>query len=199
VQAEKYNIYPLLGDTTPRLQALLTKGPFDTQQQSVLYPGVTQLPARAAPSLFQHSFSISAEVEIKDNSTEGILLAAGGRFTGFSFYVQGNKLKIAHNNNGKLVYLEAAQPLKPGKAVLKYTLQYTPAKKLADPAGTEALYVNDVKAAERKITKADATIMPYDEGVDVGLDNGSAVAPQYKAPFAFTGVLHKIIVDHQKP
>ena len=199
VQAEKYNIYPLLGDTTPRLQALLTKGPFDTQQQSVLYPGVTQLPARAAPSLFQHSFSISAEVEIKDNSTEGILLAAGGRFTGFSFYVQGNKLKIAHNNNGKLVYLEAAQPLKPGKAVLKYTLQYTPAKKLVDPAGTEALYINDEKVAERKITKADATIMPYDEGVDVGLDNGSAVAPQYKAPFAFTGVLHKIIVDHQKP
>ncbi len=196
-EAIKYNLYPLLGDTSARNFATLTKGPFDTRIQAILYPGVTQLPSRAAPSFYQHSFTLKAEVEITSASNEGVLLAAGGRFTGLTFYVQQGKLKVAHNNNGKLVYLESTQPLPTGKAILRYDLDYVPAKDLTDPAGTEALYINDVKVAERKITKADATILPYDEGVDVGRDNASPVSPQYQSPFVFTGILHRIIVDHR--
>ncbi|WP_207510648.1 arylsulfatase [Longitalea luteola] len=195
-EAQKYNVYPLLGDTTARSIQKLTKGPFDIRRQAILYPGVAQLPNRAAPALYQHSFSLKADVELTGETTEGVLLATGGRFTGFSFFVQAGKLKVAHNNNGKLVYLESTQPLPKGKAVLRYDLLYKPAKNLTDEAGTEALYINDVKVAERTITKADATIMPYDEGLDVGKDNGSAVAPVYRSPFVFTGQLHKVIVDH---
>ncbi len=84
----------------------------------------------------------------------------------------------------------------PAKPFLRYDLSYSPAKNLTDAAGTEALYINDVKVAERPITKADATIMPYDEGLDVGKDNGSPVAPVYKSPFVFTGQLNKVIVEH---
>jgi arylsulfatase len=194
-EARKYNIYPLLGDTTVRSIEKLTKGPFDGRRQAILYPGVAQLPTRSAPALYQHSFSIKADVELTTNN-EGVLLAVGGRFTGFSFFIQDGKIKIAHNNNGKLVYLESTQPLPTGKAILRYDLTYSPAKNLTDAAGTEALYINDVKVAERPITKADATIMPYDEGLDVGKDNGSPVAPVYKSPFVFTGQLNKVIVEH---
>jgi hypothetical protein len=196
-EAQKYNIYPLLGDTTTRTLDKLTKGPFDTRIQAVLYPGVAQLPSRSGPLLIQHSFSITADVDITDANNEGVLLATGGRFTGFSFFVQQGKLKIAHNNNGKLVYLESTQPLPTGKATLRYDLNYTPVKNLTDQAGTEALYINNVKVAERNITKADATIMPYDEGLDVGRDQASPVTPLYTTPFVFTGTLHKIIIDHR--
>ncbi|BAV07262.1 arylsulfatase [Filimonas lacunae] len=198
-QANKYNVYPLLGDTQGRDFSKLTKGPFDRRKQAILYPGVTQLPTRAAPFLYQHSFSIKADVEITDTRNEGVLLAAGGRFTGFTFYVQNGKLTVAHNNNGKLVYLTSDKPIAKGKAILRYDLTYIPAKNLTDEAGTESLYINDVKVAERKITKADATILPYDEGLDVGRDNASPVSPNYQTPFTFTGILHKIIVDHVIP
>jgi len=195
-EAIKYNVYPLLGDTSQRAFFQLTKGPFATRKQAILYPGVTQLPTMAGPSLQQKSFSITADVEITDDNTSGALFAAGGRFTGISFFVQDGKLKVAHNNNGKLVYLEAAQSLQKGKALLRYELRYQPAKNLTDAAGTELLYINDVKAAERPITKADATILPYDEGLDVGRDNGSAVSPLYQSPFVFTGKLNKVIIDY---
>ncbi len=46
------------------------------------------------------------------------------------------------------------------------------------------------------ITKADATIIPYDEGLDVDQDNGSPVAPVYKSPFIFASQLNKVIVMH---
>jgi arylsulfatase len=196
-EAQKYNIYPLLGDTTARSLDKLTKGPFDTRIQAILYPGVSQLPTRSGPLLTLHSFSITADVDITAANNEGVLLATGGRFTGFSFFIQQGKLKIAHNNNGKLVYLESTQPLPIGKATLRYDLNYTPVQNLTDNAGTEALYINNAKVAERNITKADATIMPYDEGLDVGRDNASPVTPLYTTPFVFTGTLHKIIIDHR--
>lgn len=198
-EAGKYHIYPLLGDSPGRDFSRLTKGPFDTRKQAILYPGVTQLPSRAAPLLYQHSFSIKADVEITSTNNEGVLLANGGRFTGFTFFLQKGKLTVAHNNNGKLVYLTASQPITTGKAILRYELNYVPAKNLTNEAGTEALYINEVKVAERKITKADATILPYDEGLDVGQDNASPVAPVYATPFRFTGILHKIIIDHVIP
>jgi len=195
-QAYKYNVYPLLGDTSLRAFFQLTKSPFAKRKQAILYPGVTQLPTMAGPTLQQHSFSIKADVEINDDKTEGVLFAAGGRFTGLTFFVQDGKLKVVHNNNGKLVTLESSQPITKGKAILRYDLSYTPAKNLTDAAGTEALYINDVKVAERNITKADATIMPYDEGLDVGRDNGSAVSSSYQSPFVFTGKLNKVIIDY---
>jgi arylsulfatase len=195
-EAQQYNIYPLLGDTTQRTFFKLTKGPFDTRKQAILYPGTATLFSRSGPVLYQHSFSITADVDITSDHVEGVLLATGGRFTGFTFFIQEGKLKIAHNNNGKLVYLESSQAVPKGKVLLKYQLNYTPAQNLTDNAGTEALYINDVKVAERPITKADATIMPYDEGLDTGRDNGSPVAPVYQSPFVFTGILNKIIIDH---
>ena len=76
------------------------------------------------------------------------------------------------------------------------TLLTPPQKNATDNAGTESLFVNDIKIAERAITKADATIIPYDEGLDVGKDNGSPVAPVYKSPFVFTGQLNKVTVTH---
>jgi arylsulfatase len=196
-EATKYNIYPLLGDTTARSLAKLTKGPFDTSIQAVLYPGISQLPSRSGPLLIQHSFSITADVDITAANNEGVLLATGGRFTGFSFFVKDGKLQVAHNINGKLVYLESKQPLPTGKAIFRYDLNYNPVKNLTDNAGTEALFINNVKVAERPITKADATIMPYDEGLDIGRDQASPVTPLYTTPFTFTGTLHKITIDHR--
>ncbi len=39
-EAQKYNLYPLLGDTTARSFQKLTKGPFDVRRQAILYPGI---------------------------------------------------------------------------------------------------------------------------------------------------------------
>lgn len=198
-EATKYNVYPLLGDTVTNPLAVFlqsTKSPFATRRHAILYPGTTQLPTWSAPLLTQHSFSIKADVELTGEKTEGVLLATGGRFTGFSFFVQDGKLQVAHNNNGKLNYIISSQPLPTGKATLRYELRYTPTKNLTDAAGTEFLYINDVKVAERNIIKADATIIPYDEGLDVGRDNASPVSPLYTTPFKFTGKLNKLTVDY---
>jgi hypothetical protein len=196
VEAVKYKVYPLLGDTTRLTPAILTRGPLDSRASAILYPGLTQVPSRSAPWISEQSFIIKADVELNDVKNEGVLLSTGGRFSGFTFFVQNGRLKAVHNNNGKLTDLTATKALQTGKWILRYELKYTPVQRLTDPAGTEALYINDEKVAERAITKADAVISPYDEGLDVGRDQGSAVSPLYKSPYNFTGKLNHIEIIH---
>ena len=195
-QAHKYKVYPLLGDSTRITPALLTRGPLDIRRSAVLYPGLTQVPTRSAPFLSEQSFIINADVELKDDQAAGVLLAIGGRFSGFTFFVQEGRLKAVHNNNGRLTDLTASRKLTAGKAILRYELKYTPARRLTDPAGTEILYINDQKVAERAITKEDAVITPYDEGLDIGRDQGSAVSPLYRSPYTFTGKLNHVEIIH---
>ncbi|MBV8252318.1 MAG: arylsulfatase [Chitinophaga sp.] len=195
-QAHQYKVYPLLGDTTRITPALLTRGPLDSRRSAVLYPGLTQVPTRSAPFLSEESFIINADVELKDDQAEGVLLAIGGRFSGFTLFVQEGRLKAVHNNNGRLTDLTASRKLSAGKAILRYELKYTPARRLTDPAGTEILYINDEKVAERVITKEDALITPYDEGLDIGRDQGSAVSPLYRSPYTFTGKLNHVEIIH---
>ncbi|TWF37315.1 arylsulfatase [Chitinophaga polysaccharea] len=195
-QAYKYKVYPLLGDSTRITPALLTRGPLDSRRSAVLYPGLTQVPTRSAPFLSEQSFIINADVELKDDQAAGVLLAIGGRFSGFTLFVQDGRLKAVHNNNGRLTDLTASRKLTAGKAILRYELKYTPARRLTDPAGTEILYVNDEKVAERTITKEDAVITPYDEGLDIGRDQGSAVSPLYRSPYTFTGKLNHVEIIH---
>lgn len=195
-EAYKYNVYPLAGDTTPRTVHAVPNR-FAGKSSVVLYPGLWQLHSYAGPTLAGKSFRITADVENSSKSSEGALLALGGRFGGFSFFVKEGKLQVAHNCNKELTSLVADAAIPTGKVALRYELNFKPAKKLKDNAGNESLYINDQKVAERPITKLEALIFNYDEGLDVGKDGISPVTPAYQSPFAFTGKLNTIQIDYK--
>jgi arylsulfatase A-like enzyme len=195
-EAAKYNIYPLLGDTTSRATAAIPNN-FRNRKKIVLYPGIWQINTTGGPLLSLRSYDIIADVELNAKSNEGVLLATGGQFNGFSFFIKDGKLQVVHNSNKVFTTLQATTPLPSGKATLRYELNYKPAAKLSDPAGTEALYINNQKVAERAITKVEAIIAPYDEGLDVGRDLLSPVSPSYQSPFNFEGTLHSITIQYK--
>jgi len=74
-------------------------------------------------------------------------------------------------------------------------LNYKEAKEQNDPAGTQELYINDVKVAEASIVKSQANIRTGDE-INVGSDLVTQVSDRYKGPFAFTGKLNSVVVDN---
>ena len=195
-QAYKYNVYPLAGDTTSRTTAAV-KGAFANRQSVTLYPGFWQLGSYPSPTLVGRSFSITADAEITSKLTEGALLALGGRFGGFSFFVKNAKLQVIHNCNKEITSLASDTEIPVGKVRLRYELNFSPAKKLFDKAGTEALYINEVKVAERSVTKIETIITNYDEGLDVGRDGLSPVSPLYQSPFEFNGILKTIKIDYK--
>ncbi|MEJ0082414.1 MAG: hypothetical protein WDM78_16015 [Puia sp.] len=136
------------------------------------------------------SFTITSDVEINSLQNEGVLFAIGGRFNGLSLFIKDHKIIVAHNIDKNLTYLQSPEVVAKGKALIRYEFNYT-FNPGADTAGIEILYINDRKVAEGPLMKKEGLVFEYDEGLDIGRDNQSAVSPLYKPPFSFDGILNK--------
>lgn len=209
-EAKKYNVYPLIDATQDGGIGGRKRSAYGYADKIVLYPGVDQLLNFSGPQLSQQSFSITAQVHAYSNGTQGVLYANGGEFDGLSLFIQDGKFVTAHNTGTKIEYLES-KPLPPGDLNLRFEVNYIPPPKpvpSADgkrvrpdrnaPAGTESIYVNDVKVAERPIVADEIKyIGSYIDAIDVGQDLNSAVSDRYKVPFKFTGNLKDVTIQYK--
>jgi arylsulfatase A-like enzyme len=210
-EAKKYNVYPLIDGTQDGGIGGRKRSAYGYADKIVLYPGVDQLLSFSGPQLSKQSFSITARVNAYANEVQGVLYANGGEFDGLSLFVQNGKFISAHNTGTKIEYLES-KPLPEGNLSLRFELNYVPSKIAAQtdgsgrpprpdrnaPAGTEAIYVNDVKVAERPITADEIKyIGGYIDAIDVGQDLNSAVSDRYKIPFKFTGNLKDVTIQYK--
>lgn len=191
-EAVKYNVYPIRGDRSLYDIASFFKksGPV------VLYNGASQLPTSSVPRMYLKSFTITSDVEINSLQNEGVLFAIGGRFNGLSLFIKDHKIIVAHNIDKNLTYLQSPEVVAKGKALIRYEFNYT-FNPGADTAGIEILYINDRKVAEGPLMKKEGLVFEYDEGLDIGRDNQSAVSPLYKPPFSFDGILNKVTIDYK--
>jgi len=85
-EAKKYNVLPLDNSTLARWN---TPRPSLTAGQTVFtYSGeLTGVPASAAPSILNKSYTITAEVEIPEGGAEGMIVTEGGRFGGYGLFL----------------------------------------------------------------------------------------------------------------
>ena len=86
VEAKKYNVLPLDNTTLLRWN---TPRPSLTAGQTVFtYSGeLSGVPASAAPSILNKSYTITAEVEIPKGGAEGMIVTEGGRFGGYGLFL----------------------------------------------------------------------------------------------------------------
>ncbi len=61
------------------------------------YPGTSRIDNEAAVNVRMRPFSVVAEAVIPEGGAEGVLIAQGGRFAGWSLFVQDGKLIYEHN------------------------------------------------------------------------------------------------------
>jgi hypothetical protein len=60
---------------------------------------------------------------------------------------------------------------------------------------TVTITANGKKVGEGRLPRTVPIQFSLGEGVDVGMDSGSAVDFTYKLPFAFTGTIEKVTVE----
>lgn len=200
-QATKYNVYPLIDNALGHSAGGRARSPYGLSKKVVLYQGVNQLLTYSGPQFQNDPFTITADVEINSKDVEGVLFATGSEFEGLSLYIQNAKLQVAHNTGTVVRYLESNIAVPIGKSKLRFEFNYVaPPKGTRNynaPAGTEALYINDVKVAERPIVASEGKIAVYKDGIDVGSDRNSPVTDRYKVPFKFTGKLNNVTVEYK--
>jgi hypothetical protein len=151
------------------------------------------VPEDVAVNVRGRSHRVTAEVEIPPEGAEGVLLAQGSRLGGFTLFVQDGRLQYVHNYVGRAEHhLAADAPLEAGP----HTLAFAFDSDGIFQGGRALLEVDGRVVARAEVDRF--TPMRFsitDAGLTCGTDPGSSVTPRYPAPFAFTGTLHRVVVD----
>jgi arylsulfatase len=188
-EAGTYNVLPL--DDRGVIRALDQPAGNRPLTIATYYPGTIQVPRANTPNFRNRSFSLTADVEIPPTGAEGVLLALGGRFAGFSFFVQHNRPQFVYNFFGLERYSIVATEAAP-KGPVKLRVDFT---STGDSKGTAALFINDRKVGEGAIPRTVPITFGLSEGLTAGRDPSTPVTESYQSPFAFTGKLKKVVME----
>ncbi len=193
-EARKYNVFPLDDRLLERFDVSIRPSFSTGRTTFTYYPGTIGIPEGSAPDLKNKSFSITANVEIDDDDTEGILVTQGGRFAGWGFFLDDGKPTYAYNFLGSdRTIIQSSEKVPNGKSTLRFDFEYDGGG--IGTGGTGKLFINDKQVALGRIEKTVAYRWGLDETFDVGRDTGTPVVEDYQAPFAFTGNLQQVTLN----
>lgn len=200
-EAEKYNVLPLDDRRVERFVPTIAGRPalMWGRTSVTLYPGMSAMMENATLDIKNRSHTISADIEVPNGGGDGVIIAQGGRFGGWTLYMKGGKLKYCYNWLDKERYtIESKDPIPEGKATVKFDFKYDGGG--IGKGGTGTLYVNDQQVAQGRIDKTQAFIFSADETEDVGEDLGTPVTEDYKeGDNKFTGAIGKITIAVTPP
>lgn len=188
-EAGRYGVLPL---QSRRVFAPGRPHAVRVRERVVLRPGATPIPEEIAPNVKLRPHRIVARLEIDAGGAEGVLVAQGGRFGGFSLYVQDGRLHYCANFAGvERVTVSSDRELAPGRHVVGVDL--TPAGGFGMHAD---LLIDGVAAGSGDIARtAPFRFALAGEGLCCGFDDGTPVTEAYASPYPFTGTLHEAVID----
>ena len=126
-EAEKYNVLPLDDRRVGRFVPTLAGRPslMWGRTSVTLYPGMVGMMENATLDIKNRSHTITANIEVPQGGGEGVIIAQGGRFGGWTLYMKGGKLKYCYNWLDQERYtVESTDSLPPGKAAVKLEFKY---------------------------------------------------------------------------
>ncbi len=193
IEAAKYQVLPIDDRTFGRLLFNAQPEVAPGRTTARFYPGII-LPEACAPNTKGRSSSITAIVNLHKPEAEGVLVAEGGRFGGYSFYIKNGKLTLCYNFLNMARYTirsNASVPL--GKSKLRY--DFTADNSSRGSGGLGKLFINDRQVGEGRIGRTAPNVLSIDDTFNVGMDVGTPVSEEYESPFKFTDTLEHVTID----
>ncbi len=196
IECVKYNVLPLDDRRVERFDAARAGRPTLIRGKSqLLFSGMGRLSENSVINLKNRSHAVTAEVVLPEGKAEGVIIAQGGAFGGWSLYAREGKLKYAYNLFGvKLFTVESASPLPAGKHQVR--MEFTYAGGGLAKGGDVTLYLDGQRVGEGQVAATQPLVFSADETLDVGNETGSTVTPDYTAASSkFNGVINWVQLD----
>jgi arylsulfatase A-like enzyme len=192
-EAERYQVLPILGG----LSSFYGIVPPIPKDSTFTYRGrIENIAAGMIPRIYNHSYTISADLVVPEEGAEGVIVAAFDHLGGFSLYVQDGKLKHHYSMLGVLEYTQGAETPLPAGDVSVEMVFAADAPKPAT-GGEVTLLVNGEPVATGRMDHTVPARFSGYAGMDIGCDNGLVVDRGYadRAPFRFTGEIKQVVFD----
>ena len=199
-EAETYNVLPLDDRFAARIVQEFRPQASPPRDKYVYYPGTSSVNTFATVSLINRpSYIITAHAEIPESGAEGVLIAQGSNYGGWSLFMQNKHLVYAFNYLQLKEYIiESDIEVPPGDVTLGFEFQGSGEPDVMNGKGVPGigrLFINGQQVGETEIADNVVVVYSSTEGIDCGRDAITAVSKRYKAPYAFTGDLKKVTID----
>ena len=182
LEAAKYNVFPIDDRTGERFNATIAGRPeLQTGRKSMrMSPGMTHMGENTVLNVKNRSHTVTAQFEVGSDGADGVLVAQGGRFAGWSLYVVEGRPAYCHNwFNSEYYYVKGSDVLPRGEVTIQY--QFDLDGGTPGAGGTGTLLVNGAVVAEERIDKTVPFVFSADETMDIGEDSASPVTSDYPA------------------
>jgi arylsulfatase len=196
IEAVKYNVVPLDDRTAERLEPSTAGRPTLIRGNSQLFfSGMGRLSENSVVSIKNKSFSVTAEVDVPDGGANGVIIAQGGRFGGWTVYFKDGNAKFVYNTLGIQEFPTAADtPIPAGTHQVRMEFAYDGGG-LAK-GGDVTLYYDGQPVGTGRVENTQPMIFSADETTDIGYESGTTVTPDYTAQGSrFTGKIHWVQLD----
>jgi len=208
-EAKKNQVFPMNSALAAMLVAPrpnITAG----RSEFVYTRPMTSLPQGDSPGILNCSYTITADVEVPQGGTEGMILTSGGRFAGYGFYIlKGKPVFLWDLADLERVKWEAQDELTPGRHVVEFDFKYDGmgfgtiafgSYSGLGSSGTGTLKVDGKVAQTQQMKHTLPFTLQWDESFDIGSDTLTGVNDaDYQPPFTFTGKLNKLTIKVDRP
>jgi arylsulfatase len=196
-EAIEHHVLPIDDRTIERFDPKVAGRPdlMNGRMELTVYPGMIYMTENAFINVKNASFDLEAQVDLKQDGSSGVLLAQGGRFGGWAFWVNQGKPVFSYNFLGLELYqVEGTRAVGAGKHSLKVAFDYNGEGGARGAGGTATLFIDGEKVGEGKVAKTHPNTFSLDDTADTGVDTGTAVDPAYGegSKNAFSGGLKQV-------
>lgn len=196
-EAIKHNVLPIDDRRFERFNPAVAGRPdlMGGRKSLTVYDGMTGMSENAFINVKGVHHTITAEIEVKDASASGVILAQAGYFGGWTLYMKEGKVHHEYNWFAlERTNIAAKAALAPGKHTIVY--EFTPDEAKPGTGGKSVISIDGKQAVEGQIPKTQPFVFSADEGTDVGEDGETNVSPDYKqGDNKFTGKIKKVVIE----
>ncbi|WP_027004714.1 arylsulfatase [Conexibacter woesei] len=195
-EARRYGVLPLDDRRIERFNSDLAGRPTLVHGNSqLLFGGMGRLSENVVINVKNKSHAVTAQVTIPDGGAEGVIVAQGGAYAGWSLHLKDGRPTYSYNLFGLQhfdIATEAAVPS--GSHQVRAEFAYDGGG-LGKGAGV-ALYLDGTRIGEGRLPATVPLAFSGDETCDLGSDTASPVSEQYTAETSrFTGTVEWVQID----
>jgi arylsulfatase len=195
IEAVKYGVLPLDDRRIERFNPEIAGRPLVKGPSQLFFGGMGRVTENTVLNLKNKSYTVTADVDIPRSGAEGVIVAQGGAFAGWSLYLHEGVPTHCYNLLGLVqVKAKGTEPLTPGHHQVRVEFTYDGGG-LAKGADT-VLFTDGIEVGKARQEASIPMIFSGDETLDLGVDHGTSVSDDYTPETSrFTGTVNWVRLD----
>ena len=195
IEAARYNVLPLDDRRFERFNPDIAGRPQLVRGKSqLLYEGMGRLSENSVLNVKNKSHAVTAQIDVPEGGGEGVIIAQGGAYAGWSLYLHDGRPVYCYNFFGLQRFKVAGgQRVPAGVHQLRMEFAYDGGG-LAK-GGDVKLYLDGHQAGEGRVEHTVPALFSGDETTDLGRDSATPVSDDHGADNAFTGRVRWVQID----